>query len=115
MHCQNDREIRQKEFICKPCHKELKDGKYSKNVQNCPNSDMFGSDVNHDQHSQDNVEESRTHPANNITCDFLLVIQLSLPHSQITVCVHVAITLIYQDHNVSYSKNQGTIVTILLL
>ena len=27
------REIRQKEFICKPCHKELKDGKYSKNVQ----------------------------------------------------------------------------------
>ena len=64
------REIRQKEFICKPCHKELQDGKYSNNVQNCPNSDMFGSDVNHDQHSQDNVEESRTHPANNITCDF---------------------------------------------
>ena len=31
---------------------------------------MFGSDVNHDQHSQDNVEESRTHPANYITCDF---------------------------------------------
>ena len=41
------REIRQKEFICKPCHKQLKDGKYSKNVQNCPNSDMFGSTVNH--------------------------------------------------------------------
>ena len=64
------REIRQKEFICKPCHKELKDGKYSKNVQNCPNSDMFGSHVNHDQHSQDNVQESRTHNENNITCDF---------------------------------------------
>ena len=64
------REIRQKEFIYKPCHKELKDGNYSKNVQNCPNSDMFGSNANHDQHSQDNVEESRTHPANNITCDF---------------------------------------------
>ena len=31
---------------------------------------MFGSYVNHDQHSQDNVQESRTHPANNITCDF---------------------------------------------
>ena len=31
---------------------------------------MFGSEVNHDQHSQDNVEESRTHPVNNITCDF---------------------------------------------
>ena len=60
------REIRQKEFICKPCHKELKDGKYSKNVQNCPNSVMFGSYVNHDQHSQDNVQKSRSHPANNI-------------------------------------------------
>ena len=65
-----DREIRQKEFICKPCHKELKDGKYTKNVQNCPNSDMFGSQVNHDQHSQDSIQESRTHNANNITCDF---------------------------------------------
>ena len=64
------REIRQKEFICKQCHKELKDGKYSKNVQNCPNSDMFGSDVNHEQDSQDNVQESRTHNENNITCDF---------------------------------------------
>ena len=41
-------EIRQKEFICKSCHKELKDGKYSKNVQNCPNSDMFGSNINDD-------------------------------------------------------------------
>ena len=36
------REIRQKEFICKPCHKQLKDGKYSNNVQNCLNCDMFG-------------------------------------------------------------------------
>ena len=35
--------IRQKEFTCKPCHKELKDDKYSKNVQDCPNSGMFGS------------------------------------------------------------------------
>ena len=64
------REIRQKEFICKPCHKELKDGNYSNNVQNCPNSDMFGSDINHDQHTQDNVEQSRSHSTNNITCDF---------------------------------------------
>ena len=37
---------------------------------NCPNSDMFGSQVNHDQHSQDSIQESRTHNANNITCDF---------------------------------------------
>ena len=46
------RKIRQKEYICKPCHKELKDGKYSKNVQNCTSSDLFGSYVNHDQHGQ---------------------------------------------------------------
>ena len=31
---------------------------------------MFGSDINHDQHTQDNVEQSRTHSTNNITCDF---------------------------------------------
>ena len=59
--------MRQKEFICKPCHKELRDGKYSKNVQNCPNSHMFVSNVSHDQDSQDNVQESRTHKENNIT------------------------------------------------
>ena len=64
------RKIRQKEFICKPCHKQLKDGKYSNNVQNCDNSDLFGSIVNHEQGSQDNVHESRTHNENNKTCDF---------------------------------------------
>ena len=32
---------------------------------------MFGSHVNHDQHSQNNVQEGRTHNENNITCDFL--------------------------------------------
>ena len=31
---------------------------------------MFGSNVNHDQDSQDNVQESRTHNENNLTCDF---------------------------------------------
>ena len=31
---------------------------------------MFGSDINHDQHAQDNVEPSITHSTNNITCDF---------------------------------------------
>ena len=62
--------MRQKEFICKPCHKELKDDKYSKNVQNCPNSDMFGSNVNDDQNSQHNVQENRIYNENNIICDF---------------------------------------------
>ena len=32
---------------------------------------MFGSDINHDQHTQDNVEQSSTHSTNNITCDFI--------------------------------------------
>ena len=60
------KEIRQKKFICKPCDKELKDGKYSKNVQNGPNLDMFRCNVNHEQDSQDNVQESRIHNGNNI-------------------------------------------------
>ena len=37
---------------------------------NCLNSDMFGSNVNHDQDSQDNVQECRTQNENNITYDF---------------------------------------------
>ena len=63
------REIRQKEFICKPCHQQLKDGKYSSNVQNCDHSDLFGSHVNHEQCSEDNIHDSRTHNENNVTCD----------------------------------------------
>ena len=31
---------------------------------------MFGSNVNHEQGSQDNLHESRTHNENNVTCDF---------------------------------------------
>ena len=64
-------EIRQKEFICKSCYKELKDGKYSKNVQNCPNSDMFGSNVNDNQNDPHNVQEQKIHNENNIISDFL--------------------------------------------
>ena len=67
---QRHREIRQKEFICKPCHKQLKHGKYSNNVQNCLNSAMFGSSVNHEQDDKDNEHGSRTHNENNLTCDF---------------------------------------------
>ena len=67
---QRHREIRQKEFICKPCHKQLKDGKHSNNARNCLNSNKFGSNVHHEQDNQDNVHESRTHNENNITCDF---------------------------------------------
>ena len=66
------REIRQKEFICKPCHKQLQDGKYSNNVQNCGNSDLFGSNVNHEQDDQDTAHGSRAHKENNMTCNFPL-------------------------------------------
>ena len=48
----------------------MKDGKYSNNVQNCDNSDLFGSHLNHEEGSGDNVHESRTHNENNMTCDF---------------------------------------------
>ena len=51
------RAIRQKEFICKPHHKQLEDGKYSNNVQNCGNFDLLGSNLNHEQDDQDTVME----------------------------------------------------------
>ena len=63
-------EIRQKEFICKPCYKQLKDGKYSNNVQNCGNSDLFGSNLTSEQNDQDTVHGRRTHNESNMTCDF---------------------------------------------
>ena len=62
------REIRQKEFICQPCHKQLKDGKYSNNVKNCGNSDLFGSNVNHEQDDQDTLHGSKTHNKCNMIC-----------------------------------------------
>ena len=41
---------------------------------------MFGSNINHDQDSQGNVQESRTDDVNNITCDFPTVIQPRVLH-----------------------------------
>ena len=64
------REIRQKEFIWKSYCKQLKDGKYSNNVENCDNSVLLGSNSNHEQDNQDNVHASRTHNKNNMTYDF---------------------------------------------
>ena len=43
------------------------------------------------------------------------IIHPRVPLWLITVCVYVATKLIYQDHNVSYSKHQSTIMTILWL
>ena len=63
------REIRQKEFICKPCHQQLKDGKYSSNVQNCDHSDVFWSKVNNEKCSEDNIHDSRRQNANNVRHD----------------------------------------------
>ena len=64
------REIRQKEFICKPCHKQLKDGTYSNNVQNCGNSDLFGSNFTHEQNDPDRVYKSRTDNKSNMAYNF---------------------------------------------
>ena len=64
------REIRQKEFICKPCHKQSKDGTYSSNVQNCGNSNLFGSNFTHKQNDQDTEYRSRTYNESNTTCNF---------------------------------------------
>ena len=78
-------------------------------VQNCANSDLFGSSLTHEQNDQDTVHGSRTHDENNMTCNFpTQYMTLS------TACVHVAIKLIYQDHNISSSKNQSTTLTMLL-
>ena len=71
MYYQNDIEkLDRRNSYVKPCHKELKDGKYNMNVQNCPNSDVFVSNVNLIQDSQGNVQESRTDYVNNIGYDF---------------------------------------------
>ena len=71
MHYQNDiKKLDRKNSYVNYVHKELKDGKYSKNVQNCPNSDMFVSNVNDDQNSKHNVQENRIHNENNIISDF---------------------------------------------
>ena len=48
----------------------MKDGKYSNNIQNCDNFDLFGSHLNHEQGSQENLHEGRTHDENNMTRDF---------------------------------------------
>ena len=106
--------IRHKEFICKPCHKQLKDGKYSNIVHNCVNSDLFGSNLNHVQDDEDKVHGSRTHNENNMTCDFSSHYTTSVLHWKIAAYVHIATKLIYQDHNVSSSKNQSTTLAMLL-
>ena len=64
------REIRQKEYICIPCHKQLKDGKYSNIVQNGGNSDLFVSNLTHEQNDQDTVHRSRTLNESHMICDF---------------------------------------------
>ena len=71
MHYQKDIEkLDRRNSYANHSHKQLKDGKYSNNVQKFLNSDMFRSNVNHEQDSQDNVHKSRTHNENSITCDF---------------------------------------------
>ena len=49
-------------------------------VQNCDNSDLFGSNLNKEQDDQDKVHRSRTHNENNMTCDFPHIIQPRVLH-----------------------------------
>ena len=49
MHYQKDREKLDRKNSYANCHKQLKDGKDSNNVKNCDNSDLFGSNLNHEQ------------------------------------------------------------------
>ena len=107
------REIRQKEFICKPCHKQLKDGKYSSNVQNCDHSDLFGSNVNHEQGSQNNLHDSRTHNENNVTYDlpslYMTQTMILTNHCLCTCCHKTDI-----PRSQSSSKHRSTTWTMLL-
>ena len=48
----------------------MKEGTYSTNVQNCGNSDLFGSNFTHEQNDQDTVYRSRTYIESNMTCNF---------------------------------------------
>ena len=106
--------IRQKEFICKPCHKQLKGDKYSNNVQNCDSSDLFGSHLNHEEGSQDSVHKNRTHNENNMTCNFPSLYMTQTTTLTNYCLAHVAIKLIYQDHNISSSKKQSMTLAMLL-
>ena len=69
----------------------MKDGKYSNNVQNCDHSDFFGSNVNHEQGSQDNLHDGHTHHKNNVTCDLpsLYMTQMTiLTNHCLCTCCH---------------------------
>ena len=76
---------------------------------------MFGSNVNNDQNNQHNVQEKRIHNENNIMSDFLANYasrSTTLTNYCLCTCCHK--TDIPRSQ-LSYSKNQSTIMTILLL
>ena len=95
-------------------HKQFKNGKYSNDVQNCGNSDLFGSNLNHEQDDQDKLHGSRTHNNNSMTRNFPSHYMTQSTTLTNYCCVCVAIKLIYQDHNVSSSKNQSTTLAMPL-
>ena len=85
------REIRQKEFICKPCHKQLKDSTYSNRVHNCGNSNLFGLHFTHEQNDQDTVYRSRTYNENNRTRNFpaqYMTQSTTLTNYSLCTCCH---------------------------
>ena len=82
--------------------------------KHCGDSELFGSNLTHEQDDQDTVHGSGTHNESNITCNLPTQYMTQSTTLTITACVHVAIKLIYQDNNVSSSKNQSTTLAILL-
>ena len=77
----------------------MKDGKYSNNVQNCDHTDLFGSNVNHEQGSQDNLHDSRTHNENNVTCDLP-----SLYMTQTTILTNYCLCTCYHKTDIPRSQ-----------
>ena len=73
---------------------------------------MLGSHVNDDQNNQHNVQEKRIHNENTIISDFpanYTSQSTTLTNYCLCTCCHKTDM---PSHSVSYSKHQGTIMTI---
>ena len=93
--------MRNKEFICKPCHTKLQHGHFSK---------VDSNDVEH----SENVVVMNSNDTT-LSMEFHMTSPDShrIQNTQIIAYVHVAINLIYQGLNASYSRHQGTSLTIV--
>ena len=95
------REVRNKEFICKPYHTKLQHGHLSR---------VNSNDV---EHSKNVVVMNSNDMTQSMKLQWHHQISHRILNTQIIAYVHVAINLIYQGFNASYSRHQGTILIIL--